>query len=118
MLWKSVEIVIGFRRRRVSREWHAFHMFDSVVQESDGRVGVGGRSARDPDGGACGHGAAVAGLRAGQRATWEFTETRGCVRVVSDGDIDGRWERTGCEEGEEACHRCEGQRGAEKGSAR
>jgi hypothetical protein len=41
VLWKSVEIVIGFRRRRVSREWHAFYMFDSVVQESDGASRTG-----------------------------------------------------------------------------
>ena len=39
---------------------------------------------------------------------WRFIETKGCVRVVLDREMDGREDRTGCEDGEEACYRCEG----------
>jgi hypothetical protein len=45
-----------------------------------------------------------------ERAMWGFTETKGCVRVVLDREMDGREDRTRCEEGEEACYRCEGRR--------
>ena len=39
---------------------------------------------------------------------WRFIETKGCVRVVLDREMDGREDRTGCKDGEEACYRCEG----------
>ena len=45
-----------------------------------------------------------------EKAMWSFTETKGCVRVVLDREMDGRVDRTGCEDGEEACYRCEGRR--------
>jgi superfamily II DNA helicase RecQ len=40
------------------------------------------------------------------REMWEFTQTRGCVRVVLDREMDGRTDRERCGDGEEPCHRC------------
>ncbi|KAJ1677962.1 hypothetical protein EV182_005075, partial [Spiromyces aspiralis] len=42
-----------------------------------------------------------------ERAMWEFIETKGCVRAVLDREMDGRQDRAACEDGEEACYRCE-----------
>jgi hypothetical protein len=52
-----------------------------------------------------------------ERAMWAFTETKGCVRAVLDGEMDGREDRAGCEEGEEACYRCEERARAARRSA-
>ncbi|KAK4170568.1 P-loop containing nucleoside triphosphate hydrolase protein, partial [Triangularia setosa] len=41
-----------------------------------------------------------------EREMWEFTETLGCVRAVLDREMDGRVDRQGCEDEEEACYRC------------
>jgi superfamily II DNA helicase RecQ len=41
-----------------------------------------------------------------ERAMWEFTGTRGCMRAVLDREMDGRMDRDGCEDGEESCCRC------------
>lgn len=41
-----------------------------------------------------------------EREMWEFMETKGCVRIVLDREMDGRDDRVGCEEGEEVCYRC------------
>jgi superfamily II DNA helicase RecQ len=43
----------------------------------------------------------------------EFMEGVGCMRRVLDEAMDGRGEREGCEEGEEACQRCRASRGGE-----
>ena len=40
----------------------------------------------------------------------EFLTSKGCMRVVIDRAMDGRLDRTGCEEGEEKCDRCRGKK--------
>ena len=39
-----------------------------------------------------------------------FISGEGCMRVVMDRSMDGRVDRVGCEDGEEACQRCQAQR--------
>jgi hypothetical protein len=51
-----------------------------------------------------------AGVGSGADPGWDFLCGRQCRRVVLDRVMDGREDRAGCEDGEEACDVCRGER--------